>query len=66
MEACYGAVTTLAFVAPGVVLPQVVEQLQADINPAVINGLGELEFGIYSTLEGTAFIDGNSHVGIPI
>lgn len=34
------------------------EQLQADINPSVVNALTETDIGIWLTPEGTTFIDG--------
>ena len=49
---------TLAFVSPGVVLPRVVEQLRADVNPDLINTLSDSDLGIWSTPEGTTFVNG--------
>jgi hypothetical protein len=51
-------VRTLAFVSPGVVLPRVVEQLRADVNPDLINTLSDSDLGIWSTPEGTTFVNG--------
>ena len=56
-EACYRAITTLAFVAPETVLPRVMEQLQADLGPD-INTLTDLDIGVWNTPEGQTFIDG--------
>lgn len=59
-EACYRAVSTLAFVSPGDILPKILEQLRQDINLDVLSSLTEDEFGIWATPEGTAFVDGSS------
>jgi hypothetical protein len=58
-EASSTAVTTLAFVSPAAVLPRIVEQLRADINPRAVNALSELDFGVWATPEGSTFIDGD-------
>lgn len=57
-RASYRAVSTLAFVAPEVVLPRIVEQLHADINADEINSLTDQDLGIWATPEGTAYVDG--------
>ncbi|KAG6864935.1 hypothetical protein C0991_006286 [Blastosporella zonata] len=56
-DASYSAVSTLAFVAPEAVLPRVMEQLRADINPTVVNSLTEFDFGVWLTPEGTTCVD---------
>lgn len=56
-QASYDAVRTLVFVSPAKVLPRVMEQLLADINAVEINGLSELELGVWLTPEGTTYID---------
>lgn len=56
-EACYKAMTTLAFIAPDTVLPRVMEQLQADLSLS-INQLTDLDIGVWNTPEGQTFIDG--------
>lgn len=58
-EASYRAISVLAFVSPEVILPRVVEQLRADINPETINALTDLDLGVWATPEGTTFVDGN-------
>ncbi|KAI0316101.1 ARM repeat-containing protein [Amylostereum chailletii] len=55
-EACYRAITTLAFVSPGTVLPRVMDQLRSDLDSEV-KTLTELDFGIWTTPEGIAFVD---------
>jgi hypothetical protein len=45
-------------VSPAVVLPRVVEQLRADVNPDLINSLSDSDLGIWSTPEGTTFVNG--------
>ena len=49
---------TLAFVSPAVVLPRVVMQLRADINPDLINNLSDLDLGIWSAPEGSTYVNG--------
>ncbi|KAJ7077832.1 armadillo-type protein [Mycena belliarum] len=56
-DAAYSALTTLAFVAPGAVLPRIMEQLRADIDPSVLNALTEEELGMWRMPEGSTFID---------
>ena len=56
-KACYSAITTLAFVAPDVVLPRVMEQLRADLS-ADISSLTDLDLDIWNTPEGQTFVDG--------
>lgn len=53
---------TLAFVAPDSVLPRLVDQLRADIDPDVINGLSDSDIGIYLTPEGTTFVNGEKYM----
>jgi hypothetical protein len=57
-DASYRAVKTMAFVSPHVVLPRVVKQLRADINPDLINTLSDSELGIWSTPEGMTYVNG--------
>jgi hypothetical protein len=57
-EASYRAIGTLAFIAPHVVLPRVMEQLRVDIDAGALNALTEEEFGIWDTPEGTTYVDG--------
>lgn len=59
-EASYTALATLIFVAPSNVLPRVVEQLNADINPEVLNDISDLDLGVWATPETTTFVDGQS------
>ncbi|KAF5363220.1 hypothetical protein D9758_008404 [Tetrapyrgos nigripes] len=56
-EASYRAVTTLAFVSPQHVLPRIMDQLRTDINADIINSLTEFDFGVWSTPEGTTYVD---------
>ncbi|PCH35750.1 ARM repeat-containing protein [Wolfiporia cocos MD-104 SS10] len=53
----YRAITTAVFVAPEVVLPRVIEQLKADINPDEINALTQMDIGVWSTPEGQTYVD---------
>ncbi|KAG1774599.1 armadillo-type protein [Suillus placidus] len=56
-DASYQAISTLAFVCPENVLPKIMEQLRADIDPSTINALSEAEFGIWETPEGMTYVD---------
>ncbi|KAG1831619.1 armadillo-type protein [Suillus variegatus] len=56
-DASYRAISTLAFVCPQNVLPKIMEQLRADIDPSKINALSEAEFGIWETPEGMTYVD---------
>ncbi|KAI0262196.1 ARM repeat-containing protein [Gloeopeniophorella convolvens] len=55
-EGCYRAITTLAFVAPDLVLPRIMEQLQLDLS-SDINSLTDLDIGVWNTPEGETFVD---------
>jgi hypothetical protein len=57
-EASYSVVTTLCFVSPATVLPQIVKQLQDDLDLASLNALSDLDLGVWATPEGTTFVDG--------
>jgi hypothetical protein len=57
-EASYTANATLVFVAPSNILPRVMEQLNDDIKPDVLNGISDLDLGVWATPEGTTFVDG--------
>jgi hypothetical protein len=46
------------FVSPDVILPRVIEQLRKDIDPDLINALSDSDLGIWSTPEGTPYING--------
>ncbi|KAJ7760500.1 armadillo-type protein [Mycena metata] len=56
-DAAYSTLTTLVFVAPDIVLPRIVEILQADIDPATFNALTEEDLGMWRMPEGSTFID---------
>jgi hypothetical protein len=57
-EASYRTVTTLTFIAPAVVLPRIMEQLNADLSPADLRSLTDFDYGVWQTPEGTTFVDG--------
>ncbi|KAG2115671.1 armadillo-type protein [Suillus cothurnatus] len=57
VDASYQAIGTLAFVCPEIALPNIMEQLRADINPSTINALSEVEFGIWEMPEGMTYVD---------
>ncbi|KAI8939055.1 hypothetical protein NX059_004893 [Plenodomus lindquistii] len=55
--AAYSAYTDLAFVAPDVALPAVVQQFSKDLDPQQLESVGPTEAAIFRTPEGTAYID---------
>lgn len=57
-EASYTANATLVFVAPSDVLPRVMEKINNDIKPELLNGITDLDLGVWATPEGTMFVDG--------
>ena len=59
-EASYRAIGTLAFIAPHVVLPRVMDQLREDLDAQVLGALTEEELGIWETPEGTTYVDGET------
>ena len=63
MEAAYRAIATITFVAPEAVVTRVIERLNVDLKADDIEALTEEDFGIWSTPEGTAFIDGTVAYG---
>lgn len=62
-EASYRAITTLAFVLPGVVLPRVVDQLKVDV-ATDIKTLTDEDFGMWTTPEGEPYFDGKLSAGL--
>jgi len=52
----------VCFVSPASVLPQIVKQLQDDLDPASLNVLSDFDLGVRATPEGTTFVDGNFFV----
>lgn len=55
--AAYDASAELAFVAPGKVLPLLIQQIKDDLNPSQLTGFGPTEAAIARTPAGVAFID---------
>lgn len=55
--AAHNAYTDLAFVAPDVALPVVVNQFSRDLDPSQLEAIGPTEAAIFRTPEGTAYID---------
>ncbi|KAG6015935.1 hypothetical protein E4U54_002694 [Claviceps lovelessii] len=49
--------TELAFVAPEVVIPRLVELIGRDLDPKQLQNIGPMEAAIYRTPEGTCFVD---------
>ncbi|KAF5354845.1 hypothetical protein D9756_005584 [Leucocoprinus leucothites] len=57
LEASYRTVTTLTFIAPAVILPRIMEQLKADLDPSTLDSLTDFDYGVWQTPEGTTFVD---------
>lgn len=56
-RAACNAAADLAFVAPEVMIPTLMEQIRADLNAEQLSALGPTEAAIARTPEGTAFVD---------
>ncbi|OJT01635.1 Translational activator GCN1 [Trametes pubescens] len=57
VQAGYRAITTLAFVAPGAVLPKVIDQVRRDLKAENIHSLTDDDLGIWATPEGQTYVD---------
>ncbi|KAI0688462.1 ARM repeat-containing protein [Cytidiella melzeri] len=57
VEAGYRSVTTLAFVAPEIVIPRILAQVRSDINSQEIDAITDEELAIWAQPEGTTYID---------
>ncbi|KAI0437982.1 armadillo-type protein [Xylaria telfairii] len=55
--AAYNAAADLAFVAPGVMIPQIINLIRADLTSTELKEIGPVEAAIFRTPEGTAFVD---------
>jgi hypothetical protein len=56
-SAAYDAAADLAFVAPDVAIPRLVQQLESDLSSRQLATIGATEAAIFRTPEGTAYID---------
>ncbi|KAI0388978.1 ARM repeat-containing protein [Xylariaceae sp. FL0594] len=56
-EAACSAAADLAFVAPEVMIPRVIDIVRADLSAAEIGEVGPVEAAIFRTPEGTVFVD---------
>ncbi|RGP78764.1 translational activator gcn1 [Fusarium longipes] len=56
-KAAYNAAADLAFVAPEIIIPRLLETLRRDLNAEQLQDIGPVEAAIYRTAEGTAFVD---------
>ncbi|EHK96768.1 putative Translational activator GCN1 [Glarea lozoyensis 74030] len=56
-KAAYNAAAELAFVAPDVVTPRLVDLIQKDLDSSQLAGVTPTEAAIFRTEEGTAFVD---------
>ncbi len=55
--AAFKAAAELAFVAPDVLTPRIVQLIQQDLDPKQLDKIGPTEAAIFRTPEGTAFVD---------
>ena len=55
--AAFNAAAELAFVAPDVLTPRIVQLIQQDLDPKQLDKIGPTEAAIFRTPEGTAFVD---------
>jgi hypothetical protein len=62
-SAAYQAAAELAFVAPESMVPEIVKQIESDLDVAQITNLGPTEAAIARTPEGVAFVDVLSAAG---
>lgn len=56
-NAAFNAAAELAFVAPDVMTPQIIELIQQDLDPRQLDNIGPTEAAIFRTPEGTTFVD---------
>ncbi|KAG9005891.1 translational activator of GCN4 [Tulasnella sp. JGI-2019a] len=56
-DAGHLAATTLTFIAPALIMPRMVVQLQKDLELDQLAAIGETEYNIWKTPEGTLFVD---------
>ncbi|KAI0197898.1 armadillo-type protein [Astrocystis sublimbata] len=56
-SAAYTAAADLAFVAPEVMLPRLIDLIRADLSRTEFEKVGPIEAAIFRTPEGTAFVD---------
>ncbi|EUC57504.1 translational activator GCN1 [Rhizoctonia solani AG-3 Rhs1AP] len=57
MESAYRALSSIVFIAPGVVLPHVISEVRHSLAPAQVEALGAVDFAIWRTPKGTMFHD---------
>jgi hypothetical protein len=56
-QAAYNAVADLAFVAPEVMIPRIIQLMQDDLEPSQLASIGPKEAAIFRTPDGTVFVD---------
>lgn len=57
-NAAYASLSTLAFVAPQAILPNLQQRVLSGLDPALLDFIGPTEVGILNTPAGTTFVDG--------
>ncbi len=65
VEASYRTITTLTFVAPEQVIPQLLAQVQKDVSSVVADAFTDEDLAIWAHSEVTPYIDGQSNLPIP-
>ncbi|TFK26296.1 translational activator GCN1 [Coprinopsis marcescibilis] len=61
-EAAYAAAATLAFISPSQVLPDILKQIEADLDPRSVDVFTDLELGVWATPPDTTYVDVLSNV----
>ncbi|KAG6306393.1 hypothetical protein E4U45_007207 [Claviceps purpurea] len=56
-QAAHNSAAELAFVAPEVAIPRLIEVIGGDLDPEQLRNIGPMEAAIYRTPEGTCFVD---------
>ncbi|KAG8757390.1 translational activator of GCN4, partial [Ceratobasidium sp. 423] len=57
MDSAYRALSSIVFIAPAIVLPHVISEIQHSLAPARVEALGAVDFAIWRTPKGTMFHD---------
>lgn len=65
-SAAYASLSTLAFVAPHAILPELQQRVLSGLNPSQLDFIGSAEIGIYNTPAGTTYVDGKCSYTLPL
>lgn len=64
-NAAYASLSTLAFVAPHAILPELQQRVLSGLDPSQLDFIGSTEIGIYNTPAGTTYVDGKFPFTLP-